>query len=129
MDRVALRGRAPIEDREQHPIIGRCKALDLDPHVPVPHQIQYLLEHWHRLAVGDAELPSLSERELRNRTDPGNLWVMVDYDPAVSSGVDIQLYPVGIEHDRPPEGGPRVFVFVSGSAAVGDDTGASHRLR
>jgi hypothetical protein len=129
VDRVALRGRPLIEDREQRTIIGRWKALHLDPHFPVPHQIQYLGEQWNHLAVGDAELPSLGERELGDRTDPRDIWVMVDYDPAVSSRVDIQLYPVGVEHHRPSKGGTRVLVFVSGSTAVGDYTGASHRLR
>jgi hypothetical protein len=41
--------------------------------------------------------------------------------------VNVQLYAVRIEHDRPSKGGSRVLVFVSGSAAVGDNARASHR--
>jgi hypothetical protein len=50
------------------------------------------------------------------------------HDAAIAGGMHIQLDAVGVQHDRPTKGGTRVFVFVSGSATVGDDAGASHGL-
>ena len=60
------------------------------------------------------------------RPEPGNLGVVMDHDGAVASGVDVELDPVGVQHHRPAEGGTRVLVLVTGSAAVGDDAWASH---
>jgi hypothetical protein len=37
----------------------------------------------------------------------------MDHYPAVPSGVNVQLDPVGIERNGPPESGSGVLVFVS----------------
>ena len=79
-------------------VVDRRQRLHLDPDVPVSHQIQDLAEQRQGLAVADAELPGLGERELGNRSQPGNLRVVVHDDPAVSRRVDIELDAVGIEH-------------------------------
>ena len=55
------------------------------------------------------------------RPEAGNLGVVMHDDRAVAGGVDVELDAVGVQHDRPPEGGARVLVFVAGGAAVGDD--------
>ena len=109
-------------------IVAGRQRLHLDPDVPVAHQIQYLGEQRQRLAVASIRtcLASASESCEIGPT-PGDLRVVVNDDTAVSGRVDIQLDPVGVEHDRAAKGRSRVFVFVSGSAAVGDHTWASHR--
>src|SRR5688572_2664410 len=50
------------------------------------------------------------------------------HDPAITRGMHVELDAVSVQNDRPAKSRTRVFVFVSGSAAMGDDAGASHGL-
>src|SRR4029078_8453836 len=78
------------------------------------------------LPIGFRGLPGFAEGKASDGADAGNVRVVVNHDAAVPGGVDVQLNTVRVEHDRSPEGGSGIFVFVAGSAAMGDHTRAWH---
>jgi hypothetical protein len=71
-------------------------------------------------------LAHFGERQLRQRAVARDAGVMVDYDGSVTRRVDVELDPIGVEADRPPERGARVFVLIAGRTPMGDNAGSSH---
>ncbi len=57
---------------------------------------------------------------------PGNLGVVVHHNSPVPCRVYVELYPVRIQHDGPPEGRAAVLVFVAGRPSMSDHTRSSH---
>ena len=124
--RVAARRGTPVQHLEQLLVMDLGQALDLDVDLPVPDQLQDFREQRQRLPVSDPHLSSLVAGQPRERPEPGNLGVVMDHDGAVTSGMDVELDTVGVQHHRPAEGGTRVLVLVTGRTAVSDDVWASH---
>ena len=81
------------------------QALHLDPHIVIAQELQHFLQQRERLAVADPDLPGFRRGQQRDRADAGKLGVVVDHDGAVAGRVDVELDSVGVQHDRPAEGG------------------------
>ena len=127
--RVALGRRPGVQGAEELVVVLLGQALDLDPDVLVPDQVENLGQERQQLAVSQAELAGLFPGKPRDRPDPGDVGVVVHDDRAVAGGVNVELHPIGIQHHGAPERGSGILVFVPGRAAVGDDSGSSHRAQ
>jgi hypothetical protein len=102
--RVPLRSRALVQDRQQHAVEGGRQALYLYPYVALPDQLQNFGQQRQRFTISNPDLTGFRQSHLGDGPKPGNIRIVVDDDPTIPSGVDIQLHSVGVQHHCPPKG-------------------------
>ncbi len=81
------------------------QALHLHPHIVIAQELQHFLQQGERLPVADPDLPGFRRGQQRDRADAGKIGVVVHHDRAVPGRMDVELDSIGVQHDRPAEGG------------------------
>ncbi len=93
-------------------MLGR-QALDLDPDVMIADQRENLFEQGQGFAVRQPDLRRFLAGQQRDGPEPRHVGVVMHHQLAVASGMHVELYAVGVEHQGAPEGGSGVLVLVS----------------